>query len=153
MKIRDFVEEDASAVVELYYRAVHELNKEFYSEEELVAWTSNMDVDKVLRGASRSDEYVVAEIDESVVGFGSRRNDELQALYVHPSFTYRGVGSALLKELFSCIKEDGFLCVRAESSLGAQGFYEKHGMVAIKRSVVHRNHDVSIACVVMQKLL
>lgn len=154
MKVRDFVEEDASVVIEVYCRSVHELNKEFYSEEQLAAWTSSMNVDKVLRGASQCDDYVVVELAGEMVGFGSRCNDELQALYVHPSFTRRGVGSALLEELLSRIEKDGFLCVRAESSLSTREFYEKHGFVAIKQSAIYlRNQDISIPCVVVQKLL
>lgn len=152
MIIRAFVEEDAQAVLELYFLAVHELNKEFYSEQQLAAWTANRSVEKTIRAAQKCDDYLVAEKDGVVVGFGCRRNDELLGLYVHPSAVRQGVGSALLEELLERVCEEGFLCVRAESSLGAQNFYERRGFVSVKQSTLSIS-EVAIPCVVMQKLL
>ena len=152
MIIRDFVEEDAQAILELYFLAVHELNKEFYSEEQLAAWTENRSVEGTIKAAKECDDYLVAEKDGEVLGFGCRRNDKLQALYVHPSAARQGVGSALLEELLGRIREEGFLCVRAESSLGAQAFYERRGFRAIKQSTVSVS-SIDIPCVIIQKLL
>ena len=152
MKIRDFVDEDARSILELYFLAVHELNKEFYSEEQLTAWTANRSVEGILKATNRCDDYLVAEVDGEVVGFGCRRNDELLGLYVHPTATERGVGSALLEKLLACIRDEGFLCVRAESSLGAQGFYERRGFSVIKQSTSSIS-SIDLPCVVIQRLL
>ena len=152
MKVRSFTPGDAAALIELHSLSVQELNEAFYSADELAAWIGSWSVEQVVEAARRCDDYLVAEEEGEVLGFGCRREDELLGLYVHPLVAGQGVGSLLLKELLARIQEEGFLCVRAESSLGAQGFYEKRGFVAVKKSTLELS-GVKIPCVFLQKVL
>lgn len=59
--------------------------------------------------------------------------DELDQLYVHPDWTNRGVGSALLR-LAQHQRPSGLTLWTFQSNRAAQRFYERHGFVAVSHT-------------------
>lgn len=64
------------------------------------------------------------------VGFMILRGDELFHLYVEPSETGRGIGSALLQHAKRELPA-GFTLWTFQENEGARRFYERHGLLAI----------------------
>ena len=84
---------------------------------------------------------LVAEEDRRVAGFiagGPNRDNnddttiaEVYAIYVEPTYSNRGIGSSLLREMLHCLQQRGFteafLWVLLENA-SARAFYEKQQM-------------------------
>lgn len=60
---------DLKAIMLLFYDTVHSINAKDYTQEQLTAWTSN--IDKAIWNKSFLDNYTyVAKVGNIVVGFG-----------------------------------------------------------------------------------
>lgn len=82
-----------------------------------------------------SDGFVVAEINGVVAGFvvGYRVSEEtgrIFSLAIHPAYQNMGLGTTLLKNINTLLKQNGGLEVVLEvrqSNTDAKRFYERHG--------------------------
>jgi len=77
-------------------------------------------------------DIVVAEWDGDLAGWGSceKADDFITDLWVLPEFQGRGIGTALLEEIESRIKERGFPAARLDTharNLGAIRLYKRQG--------------------------
>lgn len=114
--------------------------------------------------------FVVAEVDGRVAGFGDvtgvdpndydvvaeERADatgEVRAVYVHPDFARRGVGSALLAELERRARDRGFETLVLTASLNAVPFYERRGYAAVTTVTHEFGGEVPGDAVVMRRSL
>jgi GNAT superfamily N-acetyltransferase len=68
--------------------------------------------------------------DDGVRGFIVLTPDELLYLYLDPSVTGRGIGSALLDHA-KAQRPEGFTLWTFQQNDGARRFYERHGLEAI----------------------
>lgn len=157
--VRRAVEADAERIVELHYAAVHRTASAFYPAEILDRWSSPPGEGrwKFTRQAIASEDEVIlaAEIEGVICGFGVvvPANEELRALYVHPDFGGRGVGSAILLRLEGIASERGVKRLQLDSSLNAEGFYRKHGYVVLGYGVHKLTGGVEMPCVKMTRAL
>lgn len=114
--------------------------------------------------------FVVAEVNGRVAGFGDvtgvdpndydvvaeERADatgEVRAVYVHPDFARRGVGSALLAELERRARDRGFETLVLTASLNAVPFYEHRGYEAVTTVTHEFGGEVPGDAVVMRRSL
>ncbi len=99
-----------------------------------------------LHVADAKSQFLVVEVGSEIVGFGqvgpsSPRRDQapvapadLFRLYLLPAWQYRGIGTALLKELETWLRAAGYtrygayVHVRNEA---AKSFYQRHGFVHV----------------------
>lgn len=130
--------EDADALAELFVAArdaaypamprpvhpPHEVRHWFKETLHLVERTIPMPEDR---------ETWVAEHDGDLLGYLVLDPEWLDSLYVQPGLTGRGVGSALL-DLAKGLRPDGFGLWVFESNVRARRFYERHGLVAVRRT-------------------
>jgi ribosomal protein S18 acetylase RimI-like enzyme len=81
------------------------------------------------REEMRRCDFVVAEDDSSVVGFGAIdvKKGEITSVYVDPGFTRRGIGSAIVRALETEASRAGLLVVTLHAAGGALDFYKKIG--------------------------
>ena len=78
---------------------------------------------------------------------------EVEAVYVHPSATRRGVGLKLLTTLEARAREAGLESLHLCASLNAVEFYERAGFARQELTSHRLANGVEIACVLMSKEL
>jgi len=76
---------------------------------------------------------LVAEIDGAAVAYAWLHEGFLRALYVHPSYQRRGIGTALLCEIKKTAS-GGFQLWVFEANEGAIRLYERHGAKTVRKT-------------------
>ena len=146
--IRQARPEDAPCLHQLHTAAVRALCANHYSVEVLDGWLLNRSPDGYLPPIERGAIFV-AERDLTILGFGEAAPGVVLAVYVHPSATHQGIGSALLNHALELARCSHIGPIRVESTLNASAFYERNGFREARRSTVRRNH-VDVPIVVME---
>jgi GNAT superfamily N-acetyltransferase len=95
------------------------------SMEQAEEWASRPAADRVARAIRNHDVWVAVE--GAAIGWVEVDRDRVAALYVSPSSTRRGVGSALLARAEASIQNSGYTMARLESSPNALAFYLQRG--------------------------
>jgi ribosomal protein S18 acetylase RimI-like enzyme len=80
-----------------------------------------------------SQTVLVAEVDGAAAAYAWLHDGFLHALYVHPSYQSRGIGTALLGEIKK-IASAGFDLWVFEANEGAIRFYERHGAKTVRKT-------------------
>lgn len=81
---------------------------------------------------------LVAEVDNGIVGWGARDedNDYISDLWVEPAMQGQGVGSTLLRTLKTAIEEAGYSKARISTharNVGAVRLYQREGFVIVEQ--------------------
>jgi putative acetyltransferase len=139
MHVRDAKPVDAEAVRIVHYASIIGLGPEAYDQRQVEAWASGCKTADYT-AAIEADvlDYVVADCDGVVVGFGSLKWDpsddyetdigaEVTAVYVLPSAAREGIGTKIYAELERRAREQGVSVLGLSASLPAVPFYEAHG--------------------------
>jgi GNAT superfamily N-acetyltransferase len=103
----------------------------------------------------RERRFLVAELDGEVAGFGivDPPAELLNALYVAPESTGRGVGSALLLALEEIAIASGRTSLWLEATLNAASFYEARGWQRVASSAAEFPSGVTLPSVNMARML
>lgn len=150
--------DDVCQIRSLHIAAIEVCGPHAYDEEQVAAWAEK-ETDPGPESVEGSNQHViVAEIDDSVVGFGKLVPDhrEVQAVYVHPEFTRQGIGSAILERLENLAVESGIETLELQSSLNAVEFYDVHGFSQVRENAVEKQYNgtlVTIPVATMEKPL
>ena len=96
------------------------------SETEAHAWAATLTVTGTERKI-RELEIWVAEVNDTMAGWGGIRGDRLEGLYTDPEFIGRGIGTELLGLLEALMRERGIPALCAEASANAERFYFQRG--------------------------
>ncbi|HEY9733272.1 MAG TPA: GNAT family N-acetyltransferase [Drouetiella sp.] len=158
--IRLAVVSDAAAIVAVHQSAVHKSAEDFYEREVLSDWSS-LDPERVKsleRQLSENPDgttMLVAMRGEQVFGFGeiSPRTNEIRAVYVSPTASRSGVGSALLQALIKIAEVNKLAYLWLDSSLNAEPFYSAHGFISQGKADHELKSGRRMQCVKMQKTL
>lgn len=121
---------DAKRLFELRRKSILALARDGTLDAQAKTWAADL----TLRGMERKiDEMEVwiAELSDTVVGWGAIRDDRLEGLYTDPAFVGRGIGTELLGMLEILMRERGVPAVRAEASWNAEAFYLRRGYKAV----------------------
>ncbi len=154
MHIREATPSDCDAVRHVHAESITGLGVEEYSQEQVDAWATGCEsADYSSAIESESLDYVVAEDDRGVVGFGSVKYEsseryeatvdaEITAVYVLPEMAREGVGSGLYAELERRARERGVRALGLSASKNAVPFYEAQGYERV-REFAHEfsSHD------------
>jgi putative acetyltransferase len=157
--VRAAVPTDAEAILHVHNAAVHKTAGAYYPPEVLEAWAAKLTEENHQRvGRETADEemiVLVAEVDARLAGFGMvvPGDEELRAVYVHPAYGRRGVGTAILKRLEEFAAQRGVKRLNVASSINAEEFYARQGYEVVERTVHQLRSGQEMACVKMMKLL
>jgi putative acetyltransferase len=116
---------DEAALANIRRRAILALAVPAMSREQAEKWAARAAADRIARAIRNHDVWVA--VDGVAIGWVEVDRDRVAALYVLPSCSCRGVGSALLAGAETSIRGSGYATVRLESSQNALAFYLRRG--------------------------
>jgi len=142
---------DGERLLEIFMSSIHALAASDYSAAEIAAWTSRMD-GRRLETRLMGTTGLVASASGQVVGFGALDavHGELDFLYVHPSFSRRGIGRRLAAAIEERAALAGLKRLELTASLNAVAVYERFGYRRLRDMVKTIDH-VAVPCVRMEK--
>lgn len=123
---------DAPTLLSVHARAIRKLAATHYAEDQRDAWIARMSVER-LREAMSARQLIVAEVttDEGprIIGYGQLHPVEgaIEAIYVDPDFSRRGVGQALCDALQERARSLGLPGLVLDASLNSVPFYAAMG--------------------------
>lgn len=96
---------------------------------------------------------IIATIDGKIVGFAEfENNGHIDCFYCHHEWINKGVGSALMDEIFYRAKNNNITKIFVEASMTAKPFFEKKGFVVLSEQKIIRK-GVELTNYKMEKLL
>ena len=125
MQIRRAEAADEEALASIRRSAILALAVPAMSMEQAEKWATRAAADRIARAMREHDVWVAVE--GAVIGWVEVDRDRVAALYVSPSCSRRGVGSALLARAETSSRSAGYATVRLESSQNALDFYLRRG--------------------------
>lgn len=146
--------EDGAALAILHRDAILATSTVFYSNEERQSWAAGLRADGYARAMSNGEVIEVAVNDSDVpVAFCGRRKASIEAVYVHPDYQHRGIGSLLLKRAEAALAGAGDRSLRVDASLSAIAFYQRHGYERAEDRTHKTRGGLELAIVRMTKVL
>ena len=125
MRIRRAKATDEEALASIRRNAILVLAVSAMSMEQAEQWSARAAADRIVRAIR--DHTVWVAVEGAVIGWVEVDQDRVAGLYVSPSCSRRGVGSALLARAETSIQSSGYATVRLESSQNALDFYLRRG--------------------------
>jgi putative acetyltransferase len=127
MQIRRADASDEEALAHIRRSAILTLAIPGMSMEQAETWALHTAADRIARAIW--DHVVWVAVEGAALGWVEVDRDRVAALYVSPSRSRRGVGSALLARAETSILRSGYATARLESSQNALAFYLRRGYV------------------------
>jgi GNAT superfamily N-acetyltransferase len=120
MQIRRAEATDEEGLARIRRSAILALAMPAMSMEQAEKWAARAAADRIVRAIQEHDVWVAVE--GAAIGWVEVDRDRVAALYVSPSCSGRGVGSALLAQAETSIRSSGYATARLESSQNALAF-------------------------------
>jgi putative acetyltransferase len=150
--IRRAAPADAGALASLHRASITELCAAAYSEEQLAHWIAALEP-AIYEALMETSEVFAAVENGTLVGFGvcAPRESLINATYVAPSATRRGIGRGLMAAMERCLVGAGVSEARLNATLNAVPFYEALGYTPAGRTTNRLPSGVELPCVAMAK--
>lgn len=144
---------DAVRIRNVHVASIRGLCARDYTPAQIRAWTSHKRAESVRRAMAEGETMFLALEGNRTVGFAGFKDREVRAVYVHPGFARRGIGTALLAALERTARRRGLRRVHLSSSVTAAPFYRAMGFATVRKSRFTLRDGTRIACVLMRKSL
>jgi len=114
---------------DVYRSAILAIGEEFYSPEQVVAWSSYPDDEaEFTRWIQEASTYVAMTADSVLVGFGGlEKGGRISSLFVAPDFMRQGVASALLTHLITEVDSRNIDELTTHASEFSKPLFKKFG--------------------------
>ncbi len=154
MIVRSATAGDLGDIAAVHRRSILELCKTDYSAEQLDAWTAALQAAAYSKLLS-THELLVAEEDRAVLGFCvlDSTTGFLNATYVNPPASRRGVGRALVTAAEAVARTKGLSQIQLNSTLNAVPFYQDLGYARGELTSNRLPSGVELPCFAMSKTL
>ena len=154
MLSRPALESDVEAIAVVHAAAIRQACAEVYEPNQIHAWLSGKTREGYLRAVVERPVFVAVH-DEGVIGFSELepKTAEICAVYVHPDFLRRRVGSELLRAVESSAAEHGLSRLHLHATINAIPFYRAHGFELDAMTSFSLGAQASLACARMHKTL
>ncbi len=149
--IRAAENKDAEGIYNAHMQSIRKLCARDYTAEEIAAWTSSPKPESYVSAMEAGENMFVAVENGQIAGFTGIKADEICAVYVHPDFAGRGIGSALLERAELHLRENNISKARLHATLTAKPFYLRKGWKTDEETVHHLRCGVKIQCIAMRK--
>lgn len=149
---RKATETDAPAVFELRIAAIRHQCAGHYPAETIALWTEGNAPSLDFMDFVNDSCYVI-EIGGAVVASGAvdLSTGQVDAVFVDPRHTHKGVGSAMMRFLEATAIAAGLQRLNLESTLNAEEFYRASGFTSERPSKYHSPRGFAMDCIVMTK--
>ena len=142
--------QDSAQIVKLQLDSIKTLSAQDYSPSQLQALLDSKSCPRPW-----DETILVAEIDRQIAGFASllKGLNVIGAVFVHPNFVRRGIGTKLLKSVEQKAIRNKIKILWVCSSLNAHGFYLANGYKTIQKVNIRHDFLVPVPCIQMKKSL
>lgn len=169
---------DIDNIIFLIQLSIEKNMREFLSEEEVEAAKDSMGIDHSLLNDRTYFIIEAVSNDEKIIvgcgGWGKRktlyggdhtvgRDDSIsdpnkdpariRAMYTHPDWTRKGVGSLLLKLGENSARDAGFKTIELGSTIPGEPFYQAKGYIELERKVTLSSNGTEDTIIKMSKKL
>ncbi len=146
--------EEIPALRELRNRAAWAGCANCYSHEQLSLWLAGPLPDRFAALVADGTAFV-AQDGENLLGYGALNigANEVEAVFVDPTTTGRGLGGSLLREIETVAQANALGHLELSSSLNAVSFYAAAGYKEIRREDYELANGIVLASVLMRKEL
>jgi putative acetyltransferase len=153
ISIRPFKTSDTPELIKLFRDAVHAINIQHYSPEQIAVWApEEIDEEKWHKKLSAMITFV-AEINGIIVGFADMTHEGyLDHLYIHKDYQGRFIAVHLLRAIEKTARELGLSKITTHCSITVKLPAERMGFKVIKEQTVERK-GVKMINYVMEKVL
>jgi putative acetyltransferase len=151
--IRRARDEDALKIRNVHVASIRTLCARDYTPEQIAAWIANIRLAGYRQAMREGEVMFVAERGPRIAGFSGILADEVRAVYVHPRFIRRGVGSLLLRAAEDEARARRVEALRLNASLTAVPFYRSQGYEERRAGWHPLPSGVLLPCVRMTKRL
>ncbi len=132
--IRPAVANDCNDIHLVHTETIINVTNDQYTAEQIAKWAQRQNLNQYMEPIKARCVYLVTTEKDDIVAFGhgQKINIEqykIEALFVHPSHSKKGLGKKLLKHMEKVAAEGGSREILLRSSLNAVGFYEANGFV------------------------
>jgi GNAT superfamily N-acetyltransferase len=144
---------DAKACWDVRRAAVIDQCADAYTRAQLEEWTSG-EASRAFADAVE-DRFHIATIDARVVATGmiNLATGKIDAIFVHPEFMRRELGTAMIAHLEALARATGLAQLTLESTLNAAPFYRSLGFEGDAISRFCSSRGLTMDCVPMVKRL
>lgn len=150
VSIRPAIDSDREQISQLHIESIQQLCTADYTSGQIQAL---LDDKKVYGAKSWGDVVLVAEYDETIVGFSAFIRGTVSAMYVHPQWTRQGIGKQLLQAIEREARWRRWRCLVVKASVTAVPFYQACGYQILHPTQMMVAGREWIPCVDMQKQL
>lgn len=123
---------DGQTLFDVTVQSVQALANNHYKSEQLAGWMGDRTAE-YYEEIIKKGRTVVAEENGEVLGFVDSDPGEVTRLFLLPEAAGRGLGKRLLEAGVEHATREYSGPIKIESTLNAQGFYERHGFKAIRK--------------------
>ena len=142
--------EEAEAIFTITKASIAGLGRRHYSENQIENWMGERSPVYYERLIDNGRLYV-CEKDDRIVGFVDADPGEVTRLFLLPEVAGKGVGKRLLEIGIAQARLNHAGPIRVESTLNAEGFYERFGFRKLEKSYfTHGLGGLPIEIVIME---
>ena len=139
LQIRDYRQDDADAIVRLFYDTVRTVNRRDYSAEQVGAWAPEIPDPAIWHRRMIERCTLVAEEAGELLAFVElERDGHLDMFYCRADAVRRGIGGRLYEALEAKAAELGVARIFVEASITLQPFLARRGFRVVERQTVVR---------------
>lgn len=152
--IRNYKIEDTETLMYIFYNTIHKINIKDYSLEQVDAWApkSNLKLE-VWQERFKKSNPIVAIIDGKIVGFAEFKSDGyIDCFYIHHEWIGKGIGTALMKEIFIRAKKNKIIKIFVDVSITAKPFFKKMGFMVLSEQIIIRK-GIELTNYQMEKII
>lgn len=133
VRIREFRDLDLEAVKSLIDKTIGASYSEYPVEYREHLMEAHHSREHILNGA-RNGYTVVLEREGRIIGTGTLLGDNIQGVYVHPSYQRKGFGKLIMRELENRASASGFTALFLESTSVSKRFYDSLGYKTLEEA-------------------
>lgn len=125
-----------------------------YTKEEVASWSA-FPIPPVYGDFISRGNALVAEEDGRLAGYAmlNEKNAEVDAVFVDPAYSGKGIGRELLRALETIAARKGLKHLHLSSSLNAVSFYEAAGFLPVLGDQYAYPDGIALKCIYMEKRL
>jgi len=135
--VRNYKENDAEALWNIYYHTIRNINSCDYSQEQVEAWAPDSFDTHIWEKRMKGLSPFVAESNGVIVGYTDLQVSGLiDHFFCHHKYQGKGVGRTLMTHVLSVGRERNIKRYYSEVSITARPFYEHFGFIVAKEQVL-----------------